>query len=210
MCYNLNGDNMEITQKFIEESQIKNEGTTCYIMEHKSGVAFKIYKVLFDYIFKNENYELDEREITERLNYIVSKKEDVKLTKLPQEILTFNGKIVGVAIEYLEGSITLGDFLKETPEIDLAKVKDKVLEIVEELIANGIIPTDPHFDNFLISFCEDGTYKLNMVDIDDGYVYVYPGGKKDIWYESAVNTCYRVIDLSFKKIGEEKTKNCKS
>lgn len=201
---------MEITQKFIQESQIKNEGTTSYIMEHKSGVVFKLYKSLFDYIFKNADYALEEIEVRNRLNYIVSKKNDVKLTNLPQDILTFNGKIVGVAIEYLEGCITLSDFLKENSEIDLDKIKEEILKIVEELIANGIIPTDPHFENFLISFCEDGTYKLNMVDTDDIYVSVYPNNKRDVWYESTINSCYRVIDLSFEKVIEEKRKNSKS
>lgn len=197
---------MQITQKFIQESQIKNEGTTSYIMEHKSGLVFKIYKSLFDYIFNNAEYALEEVEVRNRLNYIVSKRNDVKLTKLPQDTLCFNGKIVGVTIEYFESGITLFEFLKDNLDVDLFVLKERILKIVDELIENGIIPTDPHFENFVITMNEDGTYQLNLIDTDDIYISVYPNGHRDVWYDSQKNACYRVIELSFKEIIEMKNK----
>lgn len=75
------------------------------------------------------------------------------------------------------------------------------------MITNGIVPIDPHLENFLVCYNEDGTFKINMIDTDDQYISVYPDNKRDVWYESEVNACYRVIDLSFEEL-KKKYINC--
>lgn len=46
-----------------------------------------------------------------------------------------------------------------------------------------------------------------MIDTDDYYVSVYPDNKRDVWYNSEVSTCFRVIDLSFEEIKNNKKNN---
>ena len=169
---------MEFTKEFFSESKIISEGTTSYILQHKTGIVCKLYKGAVDYIFKNGDYLLDEKDVFNRLKYILSKKNDVILTDLPNEILIYDGKPVGVVIEYYENSITLKDFF-DNNDIEIEKIKNKVIEIVEELIENGIVPTDPHFENFLVSFDEDGNYSINMVDIDDNTSHFFSIGMQN-------------------------------
>ena len=86
--------------------------------------------------------------------------------------------------------------------INLAK--KQMLGIVNELIVNGVVPTDPHFDNFFVCYNEYGSYKLNMIDTDDYYISIYPDNKRDVWYEAEVDACYLVIDLSFQELEKSK------
>jgi len=200
----MHGECMEITSEFIKKSRILSEGTTSYILKHESGIIYKLYKGSMDYIIKNGEYELNENETKNRLNHIINKKESVYLTDLPSEILTCNGKPVGVKIAYYKDSITLKEFLINNPDVEMFEIKQEVLKIVDELIKNGIVPTDPHLENFLVCYDNDGKYKINMIDTDDIYISAYPDGKKDVWYESEVSACYRVIDLSFDEIMNSK------
>ena len=54
---------MEFTKEFFSESKIISEGTTSYILKHKSGIVSKLYKGAIDYIFKNGDYLLDEKDV---------------------------------------------------------------------------------------------------------------------------------------------------
>ena len=62
---------MEITSDFIKESNMLNEGTTSYIMQHDSAIAYKLYKGSIDYISQRGEYKLEENETLDRLNYII-------------------------------------------------------------------------------------------------------------------------------------------
>ena len=133
-----------------------------------------------------------------KINIYCLKKNDVILTDLPNEILTYNGKPVGVLINYYKESISLNDYLlTNNSENVLRSVRKQILIIVNELINHGIIPTDPHFDNFVVCFNDNGTCTLKMIDTDDQYISIYPNNKRDVWYQSQLSACYRVIDLSF-------------
>ena len=196
---------MEITKEIIQRSKVINEGTTSFVMEFDNRITYKIYKETLEYIGGKKEYSLNEKITATRLNYIVSKKDDVKLTDLPSKVLTYKGKPVGVALEYYNDCTTLEDFFKENnSEENIDSVKKQINAIVAELIEHGIVPTDPHFGNFLVKYNLDGSYVLKMVDTDDQYVSVYPNGKRDVWYESEVNACYRVIDLSFEELNKNR------
>ena len=65
---------MEITKEMIIESEKLNEGTTCYIMQYKDSIVFKLYKEAIEYIFNNGKYNLEESWTMDRLTYLVSKK----------------------------------------------------------------------------------------------------------------------------------------
>lgn len=197
---------MEITSDFIKESNILNEGTTCYIMQHSSKAVYKLYKGAIDYISQKGEYKLDENETLNRLNYIVSQQKNIYLTDLPSDILTCNGKPIGVPINYYSNSISLKDYLTENySNENICLMKQKMLSIVDELIENGIVPTDPHFENFLVCYNEDGSNKLRMIDVDDQYISIFPNNQRDVWYESEISACYRVIDLSFEELKKSKT-----
>ena len=120
----------------------------------------------------------------ERLSYIVSQRDSVKKTELPSDILFCNGKPVGIKMPYYENAQTLRDYLISNPDVDLGEVKNEVHGIVGELIEHGIVPADPHFENFLVTFDENG--------------------KRDFAYESEVSTCYRVIDLSIQDVNSKR------
>lgn len=191
---------MEITKEILKESKIIHKGTTSYIMQYKN-LTYKIYKGAFDYIITNTEYNLEEKETLNRLNYLVSKRKDITLTDLPSDLLTYNGKPVGVEITYYKKGITVQDYLKENyTEENVRLIKKQILKIIKELIENGIIPTDPHLENFLVCQNEIGSYEIKMIDTDDQYISVYPNNQRDVWYESEISTCYRVIDLSFENL----------
>jgi len=200
---------MEITKDIIKESKILHEGTTSYIMQYKD-LTYKIYKSAFAYVIQNEEYKLEEKETLNRLNYVISKRKDVTLTDLPSDLLTHNGKPVGVTITYYEKGITLKDYLIENySDENIRLIKKRILNIIKELIENGIIPTDPHLENFLIYHNDKGSYEIKMIDTDDQYISVYPNNKKNVWYESELSTCYRVIDLSFENLTSKKNRTIK-
>lgn len=195
---------MEITRQILEKCKGLHMGTTSFILRY-NGSTFKIYKSTLEYMEYGGEYKLDEKETLNRLNYIISKQNDIKLTDMPNEILTFGGKTVGVKIKYYADCITLLDYFSQNGlDENTELIKQKVYEIVEELIHNGIIPTDPNFGNFVISFNPDKSFNIHMIDIDDQYVSVYPDGKKDVWYDADVNACYQILNLSFNNIGKKK------
>lgn len=194
---------MVISREFISSLEIVNEGTSCFIFKTEDNKYFKIYKSSLRYINGIDDY--DDKEIKSKIEYLISKKEEIKNTLMPLDKLMFNGKIVGVELNYMVNSITLREYLVNNKDIDLNMIKSRVLEIVYELINHGIVPTDPHCDNFLVSFLDTGQVDIKMVDVDDQYVSVYPEKEKSIWYESEVSAALRVIDLSFSEI--EKKRN---
>lgn len=195
---------MEINSEMIKDCEITNEGTTCFIMRNENGEAFKVYKGALGYIAGNSEYDLEEDYTMERLSHIVSQRDSVKKTQLPSDILFCNGRPVGIKMPYFENAQTLRDYLISNPDVSLDEVKSEVHGIVGELIEHGIVPTDPHFENFLVTFDENGKRKLNMVDVDDNYVSIYPNGKRDFFYQSEVSTCYRVIDLSIEDVNSKR------
>lgn len=191
---------MEVSKEMIQGCEIVNEGTTSFILRNNTGAAFKVYKREMAYIAGNSEYSGEKDSTLSRLSYIVSQQDKVKKTKLPNEVLTFNGCPVGTQIPYFENAVTLKSYLEDNPETDLEEVKGEMFGIVGELIEHGIIPTDPHFENFLVTFDEEGKRQINMVDVDDVYVSIYSNGKRDVFYDSEVAACYRVLDLSFESI----------
>ena len=93
--------------------------------------------------------------------------------------------------------------MQKNPETDLDVVKNKLHDIVGEMIKYNIIPTDPNFENFMVRL--DGEEpEIVMVDVDDIYVDVYPPGKSEVFKESSIHACYNVIDLSFQSLTVQK------
>lgn len=195
---------MEITNDLINKSSILAEGTTSYIMQHESGITYKLYKGAINYISGKSEYPFDEQMTSKRLNYIISKQHDVTLTDLPHEIMSYNNKPVGVSVTYYDNGCTLKNYLENKSNVDLSLIKQTLTNIVGELIEHGIVPTDPHFENFIVCYDKNENSIIKMIDLDDNYVSVYPEQKRDVWYETEKETCYRVIDLSFENLNNAK------
>lgn len=174
-------------------------------MRNENGETFKVYKNALGYIAGNSEYDMEENYVMERLSHIVSQKDSVKKIQLPSDILFCNGHPVGIKMPYFENAQTLRDYLVSNPDVNLDEVKSEVHGIVGELIEHAIVPTDPYFENFLVTFDENGKRRLNMVDVDDQYVSIYPNGKRDVFYDSEVSTCYRVIDLSIQDVNSKRS-----
>lgn len=193
----------EITKEVIENSTFLAEGTTCLIVRTSSGEVYKIYKQALDYIKGSSIYNLDLEYETERLEFIVSHKDKIKNVRMPEAIVSFDGKPVGVKIEFYDNCITLLEYLEKNPETDLENVKARLYEIVGEMIEHNIIPTDPNFENFMVRF-NNGEPEIVMVDVDDIYVDVYPPGKSEVFKSGSIHSCYNVIDLSFQSLSIKK------
>ena len=59
---------MEITKEILEKSKVINEGTTWYIMQYGT-TTYKVYKGTIKYINGTGEYGLEEKEVSNRLNY---------------------------------------------------------------------------------------------------------------------------------------------
>lgn len=193
----------EITKEVLESSSFLAEGTTCIIIRTEEGEAYKIYKQAIDYIKGSGIYNLELEYEKERLEFIVSHKDEIKNSRMPDAILSVDGKPVGVKIEYYDNCVTLLEYLQKNPEIDLDVVKNKLHDIVGEMIKYNIIPTDPNFENFMVRLDREEP-EIVMVDVDDIYVDVYPPGKSEVFKESSIHACYNVIDLSFQSLTVQK------
>lgn len=182
----------KIDKDILAEMDVLNEGTHAYIIRGKDGHVYKVYKKCF----KNGQYCLELKETRERLEYIVSKKEQVQKSKLPLHILEYNGYPIGVEIEYFEDCVTLKEYLMNNMDADINQIKQTLLDILNELIENNIVPTDPHFENFLVRR-KGIQIEILSIDLDDIDVFVFPNNKYDIFKESSISACYSVIDKSF-------------
>lgn len=193
----------EITKEIIEKSTFLAEGTTCLIVKTESGEVYKIYKQALDYIKGCGIYNLELEYEKQRLEFIVSHKDKIKKSRMPEAIISVDGKPVGVKIEFYDNCVTLLEYLEKNPDTDLENVKAKLYEIVGEMIEYSIIPTDPNFENFMVRI-NNGEPEIVMVDVDDIYVDVYPPGESEVFKESSIHACYNVIDMSFQNLNNQK------
>lgn len=189
----------EITKEVIEKSMFLAEGATCLVIKTESGEVYKIYKQALDYIKGCGIYNLELDYEKQRLEFIVSHKDKIKKSRMPEAIISVDGKPVGVQIEFYDNCITLLEYLKKNLDTDLEKVKAKLYEIVGEMIDYSIIPTDPNFENFMVRI-NNGEPEIVMVDVDDIYVDVYIPGKDMIGKDASIRSCYNVIDLAFENL----------
>ena len=194
---------IEINKEILDNSTFLTEGTTCIIVRAENGDVYKVYKQALDYIKGSGIYNLELEYEKERLEFIVGHKDKIKLSRMPDAILSVGGKPVGVKIQYYDNCITLQEYLEQNPDIDMDEVKARLHAIVGEMIEHNIVPTDPNLKNFMVRFI-DGEPEIVMVDVDDMYVDAYVPGKSEIFKSGSISTCYNVIELSFQNLGVQK------
>ena len=155
----------EVVGKGITESHYSEENkyyeNGIYLMKHKkdSNKAFRIYKDynLYDYIYHDDANMLSE------LN---KRQKDVKLTEFPTAVISVNNTVIGQEIPYYDGYIPLIKKIKDikSPK-ELLYIYKQIIEIIKELLENGIYYKDIHAGNFMI---KDNIIKL--IDFDTAFI----------------------------------------
>ena len=129
----------------------------------------------------------------------------MKKAKLPSRILEHNGCPVGVQIDYFDNCISLEENLLSYRDDDLEKVKSSVIRVIDELISNDIVLTNPNFGDFLVRK-KNSNSEIIPIGLDNLSVKVYSDDIDDMFKESDINTCYKIIDLSFNRYQKNNNK----
>ena len=94
---------------------------------------------------------------------------ETKSNDLITGVLSYNGLLVGVVMNYYNGYTLLSDAAKSISEDELDKYIKISYDLVDDLMINGIVPGDVSEDNILVN-TETGNVKL--IDLD-GYETTY-------------------------------------
>lgn len=114
-----------------------------------------------------------------QIELLTRKQEKVKLTTLPLGVSYYQNIPVGVIIKYFEKHNTLFELFKEHNTV-IINILQRVLDIVNELLKNGIFQTDIKENNFLYSTID---YSAQAIDLDGLRVEI---GRENIWLEETV------------------------
>ncbi|CCY94649.1 unknown [Firmicutes bacterium CAG:884] len=114
-----------------------------------------------------------------QIELLTRKQEKVKLTTLPLGVAYYQNIPVGVIIKYFEKHNTLFELFKEHNTV-IINILQRVLDIVNELLKNGIFQTDIKENNFLYSTID---YSAQAIDLDGLRVEI---GRENIWLEETV------------------------
>ena len=189
---------MDVDSSILTGSKIINEGNNSYIVRDRNGNTYKLYKETIAYLCDNGEYSLNLDEVKSRLEGLVSKRKFVKKSKLPLQVLEHNGCSVGVQIDYVDNCISLEEYLLSNRDVDLEQVRSVVIRAVDELVSNDIVPTEPNFGNFLVRNKNDKR-EIIPIGLDNPSVKVYSENVDNVFKESDINICYKIIDLSFNR-----------
>lgn len=133
----------------------------------------------------------------------LSKLQDVQpkvlLSEFPMGVLTFQNRVIGQEIPYYGNYVTIHEYFVNNRIENPYPMFRTVLDILTELYDNGIIYTDVHNHNFMVS--TDGKETVKPIDFEDGFVLFSP---KDKYYEKVLRTNYlHAINLLHKECGLE-------
>lgn len=119
---------------------------------------------------------------------------DTKMKDLITGVLAYKGLYVGVEMNYYNDYISLASARKMLDESSLNICLNHILEMIDDLLANNIVPKDIREDNILINTT---TLDLVIVDLDgmetvygpENYVQDYPYTKRTVMkkYEEMKN-----------------------
>lgn len=131
----------------------ESNGVYIYKSFYDDKKALRIYRDFINYQCTCHN---DEKLVSE----LQKRQKNIKLTEFPTGIVTMENKVIGQEIPLYENHIDILDYFE-----DKSLVKSptsyyiEILKILKELYNNGIIYSDVHGRNFLVSRIED-TIKL--------------------------------------------------
>lgn len=189
---------------FITETKYENNCFSSYSYNQEDGVyiyrtnynpkkALRIYKDIADYKFTSH----DDAELVRDLLKV---QKDVKLTEFPTGIVTVENKVVGQEIVLYDNFVTIREkFKNKELKKNPVQCYIEMLEILKELYNVGVVYSDLHAKNFLISEIDE---TIKLIDFDRRYTQT-ESSKFDLRKSmisnlkamlSKLNDCY---DLSF-------------
>ena len=165
---NLNDETIENIAKINADLQRGTFGTVARI---DRDLAIKFYNgFLTGYKEKSVNEISKETTIfVPQIEILTKKQKDLKLTTLPLGVAYYHDVPVGVIIKYFEKHKTLLELYKENYTV-IISIFQKILNIVNEQIVNGIFQRDIKEDNFLYSTIN---YNAQAIDLDGVNVDFY-------------------------------------
>ena len=127
-------------------------------------------------IEKLTNFEL--RDPYKKLNEL-NRLARTKLARLITGVLSYNGLLVGIQMNYLKNYTTLKEISTRVEDSKLVIYLNKVYELVCNLLMENIVPTDVKEDNILIN---EETNDVVLIDLDgsetiygaDNYLIDFP------------------------------------
>ena len=150
------------------------------VLTLKNDKLYKIYYNDFLKTFRTKDEEIFDSEIKSlRIKRFVSKNPkrklkvlkrllDTKINNLITGVLSYNGLLVGIEMNYLKDYITLEKALLSISMNEYDEFVDhffeKCNELVDDLLKNGIAPYDVNEDNVLVNM---STKDITLVDLDD-------------------------------------------
>lgn len=127
-------------------------------------------------IEKLTNFEL--RDPYKKLNEL-NRLARTKSTSLITGVLSYNGLLVGIQMNYLKNYTTLKEISTRVEDSKLVIYLNKAYEIVYDLLKENIVPTDVKEDNILVN---EETKDVVLIDLDgsetiygpDNYLIDFP------------------------------------
>lgn len=127
-------------------------------------------------IEKLTNFEL--RDPYKKLNEL-NRLARTKLASLITGVLSYNGLLVGIQMNYLKNYTTLKEISTRVEDSKLVIYLNKAYEIVYDLLKENIVPTDVKEDNILVN---EETNDVVLIDLDgsetiygpDNYLIDFP------------------------------------
>lgn len=139
----------------------REEGVYIYRSIYNPKKAFRLCKEYRDYKYA---YCFEEKLVSK----LQEKQPNVKLTEFPTAIITIENKCVGQEIPWYDNYVALRDAFDNK---ELNKVPTyyflKTVEILKELVQNGIYYKDVHARNFMVNTLTDD---VKLIDFDSGYI----------------------------------------
>lgn len=127
-------------------------------------------------IEKLTNFEL--RDPYKKLNEL-NRLASIKSASLITGVLSYNGLLVGIQMNYLKNYTTLKEISTRVEDSKLVIYLNKAYEIVYDLLMENIVPTDVKEDNILVN---EETNDVVLIDLDgsetiygpDNYLIDFP------------------------------------
>lgn len=174
-------DNYDIDKNFsFDKDKIFFEDSNTIIYDIGNGLGFKIERSLFDKTRQSYNIE-------KMVSELALRQGKIKLTDLPVGVVSCKKNCIGQVIKLYKDYVPLCEIANNN---NIEMLYNKVLNIIDELLDNGILYLDIHENNFLVNDDLD----VKLIDFESSSV---------IFDRISANDkieCYKKVKDMFKKL----------
>lgn len=149
------------------------------------NIGYRIYDSYNDYQFNGNRDDTLIQTLQERQN-------DVHLTTFPTGVVTYGGYIIGQEMPFFPNSQNIDAYLKKCTVVEAFELYKQLLLIFKELCKNGIMYTDIHPGNIIVT---QGS-KIELIDFDNNYIRFDTKIKMDV----IISNIYCLINALSKTI----------